>query len=136
MLDGSELRLLEILRKRYDCKIEVHTINTLDGEEDPDWDEKFKTMYRNRMAKFIVSGDSIIFPIYRVRDTIVCIEIANSENLQPNDLLQIKDCIELVFNDLYVLKEKKNLVKQRQTYLESQMGHASNVLPFRHRELH
>ncbi len=136
MLDGSELRLLEILRKRYNCDVEIHTLNTLDGEEDPDWDERFKSVYRNRMAKFIVNSDSIIFPIYRARDTIVSVEIMNSHNLLPNDILQIKDCIELVFNDLYLLKEQKNLIKQRQTYLEAQLGQASNILPFRPRELH
>jgi hypothetical protein len=136
MLDLSELKLLDILKKRYNCDVEIHTLSTIDGEEDPMWDDKFKTVYRNRMAKFVISNNSIIFPIYRVRDTLVAIEIVNSLDLPPNDILHIKDCVELVFNDLYAMKEHKDLVKQRQTYLEAQLGQKSNVIPFRPRELH
>jgi hypothetical protein len=74
--------------------------------------------------------------LFIVPETSVAIEIVDSLHLNPNEIMQIKDCVELVFNDLYLLKEQKNLIKQRQTYLEAQLGKASNVIPFRVRELH
>lgn len=134
-MDMSELRLIEILKKRYKCDVEIHFLQTLDGEENPNWQEKEKTIFRNRMAKFLVSGKSILFPIYRTTDILVAIEVCNTDHLKPEEVIQIKDCVELVFNDMYDLKEKTNLARQRQSYLESKRF-APNVIPFKPKELH
>jgi len=134
-VEMCELRLLEILKKRYHCDVDIHFMQPMNGEENPKWEEREKNIYRNRHAKFVMSDDSIYFPIYRADDIFVAIEVCDTNKLSAAEITQIKDCVELVFNDLYVLRQENNLLKQRQSFIESQRPE-KNVIPFRAKNLH
>ena len=129
MLQGSQDKIIEVLKARFKCNIEVQEYPKAVFENTED--EKLQSIERNQMAKFFIRHDVLIFPIKRTKDSVRTLEVENADHITAEDVAQIRDCVELVFHDLEDLRSQSELTEQRQAYLESRRS--SNVIPLRSR---
>jgi hypothetical protein len=129
MLQPSQQKIIDVLKTRFKCNIEVQEYPKSAFEDSEN--EKLQSIQRNQTAKFFIRHDLLIFPLKKTKDMITTLEVENADHITGEDMAQIRDCVELVFQDLEDLRSHSELTEQRQAYLESRRS--SNVIPLRPR---
>jgi DNA-binding protein Fis len=117
-------RLRRLIRERFSRDINFVQLNPYsDSEESPIVD----LVIRNRKARKIISGDSLIVPIHSTEALIGAAVLEDGITLTEQESDQIVEVVDLLLGDYLEMSEKLERAKQLEVHLSAKLDRANVV---------